>query len=99
MAEKKKPEHEGGKKSKLKLHAIRTEKADDGTFVHHHEYKDQHGMPVHTTGGTSSDLEDLQQHMQDHFGDGADAQAGADEGQAEEPEAGAAPQPAQAQGA
>lgn len=81
-----KREKQGGKKKKLHLHQIITTRAKDGSFGHEHIYKD-HPDDVHSRppvfAGTSQDMEDLHQHMDDHFGGGAEG-----EGEAE----GAAPQ-------
>jgi hypothetical protein len=64
---------ESGKKPKLKLHAITTTKADDGSYVHEHHYQGKNGehMPPRF-GGTSADMKDLHDHMEDHFGDQAE---------------------------
>ena len=63
---------ESGKK-KLHLHQIVTTRAKDGTFGHEHIYKD-HPDDMHSKppvfAGTSQDMEDLHQHMDDHFGGG-----------------------------
>jgi hypothetical protein len=86
MAEKK--EAEGKRKPKKKhLHQIITTKAHDGTFGHEHVYKDKpedhHTHPA-VFAGTSHDIGDVQQHMEDHFGDGAQAE---EQGDGEAPEA------------
>lgn len=69
-----KPKHEGGKKPRKHLHQIVTTRAHDGTFSHEHIYKanrhDHHSEPP-VFAGTSANMEDLHQHMDDHFGDGA----------------------------
>lgn len=64
----KKGEHKGGeRKPKKRLRGIMTHIADDGTFVHEHHYEDHRGNRLPPTfGGTSSDAEDLHQHMDDH---------------------------------
>jgi hypothetical protein len=78
MAEKE--EHKGkeaGKKPKMKLHAITTTKADDGSFVHEHHYQGKNGEHHPPRfGGTSSDMKDLHDHMEDHFGDQAESNEG-----------------------
>jgi hypothetical protein len=97
MAKEKK--HESGGKKKKHLTGITTHKADGGGFVHQHHYQDEDGNPQPDSyGGVSTDMADLQQHMQDHFGPDAD------QGGGEQPDdgsgAGAAPAaaaPAQAQ--
>jgi hypothetical protein len=63
---------EGEHKAKKKhLHQIVTTQAHDGTWSHDHIYKDhkeaQHSHPP-VFAGTSSNMEDLHQHMDDHFG-------------------------------
>jgi len=79
MAEKKEHEHEASHKGKAKkkhLHQIITTRARDGSFSHDHIYKDHpehpHSHPP-VFAGTSQDVDDLKQHMEDHFGDGAQA--------------------------
>lgn len=77
--EKKEAKHESAKheskgaKKRMKLKSIRTTRADDGGFVHEHEYEDHngHGTPPRF-GGVSSNMEDLHDHMDDHFGEGAE---------------------------
>lgn len=95
-----KKEHEEKKgsehKKKKHLHQIVTTKAKDGTFGHEHIYKD-HPDDAHSNppvfAGTSSSMEDLHQHMDDHFGEGAEqAQAQPAQG---EPDGDEAPQPGQ----
>lgn len=72
MAEEKKSE--GGKKAKKHLHQIVTTRAHDGSYIHEHVYKakkhDHHSEPP-VFAGTSQGMEDLHQHMDDHFGGGA----------------------------
>lgn len=76
-----KREKKGGKKKKLHLHQIITTRAKDGSFGHEHIYKD-HPDDIHSRppvfAGTSQDMDDLHQHMDDHFGGGAE---GGDEGE------------------
>lgn len=87
---------EGGKKKKLHLHQIVTTQAHDGTFGHEHIYKDkkedQHAHPP-VFAGTSQNMEDLHQHMDDHFGPQANAGEGEPDGD-EQPEGGEQPAPA-----
>jgi hypothetical protein len=88
---------ESGKKPKLKLRAITTTKADDGSYVHEHHYEGkggEHHPP--RFGGTSSDMKDLHDHMEDHFGDQAQGNAEED-GEQPDQEQGA-PAPAAAPG-
>ena len=64
--------HEGGaKKHKKHLHQIVTTFAHDGTATHEHVYKakkeDHHTEPP-VLAGTSSNMEDLHDHMDDHAG-------------------------------
>jgi hypothetical protein len=66
MAEEK-PKSEHGKKHKPKLHKIITTRAKDGSFGHEHLHEGSH-EPVFA--GTSRDMDDLHQHMDDHFGPG-----------------------------
>jgi len=67
MAKEKK--HEGKDAKKKHLHAITTHKAEDGTAVHEHHYRDEEGKESSSFGGVSTNLDDLQQHMADHMGD------------------------------
>jgi hypothetical protein len=97
--ESKEGKREGGKKKKLHLHQIITTRAKDGSFGHEHIYK-EHPDDVHSRppvfAGTSQDMEDLHQHMDDHFGGGAEEGQGepdGDEGQGAPPAAGAGAQP------
>lgn len=99
--EKEKPKPSGGegKRKKKHLHQIITTKARDGSFGHEHVYKD-HPDDLHSHppvfAGTSSDMDDLHQHMDDHFGGGGGEAGG--EAPAEEAQAGAGPAPEAAQG-
>lgn len=81
-----KPKHK-----KKKPHKIVTTRAEDGSFGH--EHVDQDGRSVFA--GTSQNMQDLHQHMDDHMG-GDDEQAAEAEPQ---PDAGgeAAAQPEQAE--
>jgi hypothetical protein len=87
-----------GKKKKLHLHQIITTRAHDGSFGHEHVYKehpeDPHSRPP-VFAGTSQDMDDLHQHMDDHFGGGAEEGApGGEEAEAgAPPAAGGAPGP------
>jgi len=91
-AEHKAKDGAGEKKAAAKkhLHQIITTQAHDGSFSHEHIYKDKkedhHSHPP-VFAGTSSNLEDLHAHMDDHFG----PQAGGGE-----PAAGPATAPAMA---
>lgn len=83
--------HGKAKKPKLKLHAITTTKAEDGSYVHEHHYmgkSGEHHPP--RFGGTSASMDDLHDHMNDHFGDQAQGNEETDEPQPDEQE-GAAP--------
>jgi len=56
-------------KKHKKPHKIITTRAKDGSFGHDHVHIDEHGhesAPVFA--GTSRDMDDLHQHMDDHFG-------------------------------
>ena len=68
---------EGGKK-KLHLHQIITTQAHDGTWSHEHVYKDKkedmHARPP-VFAGTSQDMDDLHQHVDDHWGPQAGGEA------------------------
>jgi len=87
------------KKEKLKLRAITTTKADDGSFIHEHHYEGKDGQrhPARF-GGSSSNMQDLHDHMEDHMGGGEGQGDDGDEGsepgdqeqQAGAPNAGAA---------
>lgn len=91
-SEAKKPEAESKKSGKKKkhLHQIITTRAHDGSFGHEHIYKDKkedmHSHPP-VFAGTSSNMEDLHQHMDDHFGGGDNEQA-EEQGEGEQPGAG-----------
>ena len=74
--EKHESEHKGGEgkggKKKLHLHAITTRKLKDGTYVHEHHYKDHPDAeytPPPRMMGTSRDLDDVHQHLEDNFGE------------------------------
>jgi hypothetical protein len=74
MAKEEAKKESGGKKPKLKLHGIMTHKADDGTYVHEHHYVGKNGEHHPPRfGGTSSNMKDLHDHMDDHFGDQAES--------------------------
>lgn len=89
---------ESGKKPKLKLHAITTTKADDGSYVHEHHYQGKNGehQPPRF-GGTSADMKDLHDHMEDHFGDQAEGND-AEEGEQPDQEQGGEATPPQQSG-
>lgn len=56
------------KKKKRKPRRIITTRHDDGSYSHEHQHDDgKHNM----FAGTSADLDDVKQHMDDHFGGGA----------------------------
>jgi hypothetical protein len=101
MAEEKK--REGGKKKHLvSIHTHRVRGKDgkvdpEGGFVHEHHYEDAKGEKSGPHyGGVSTDLADLQQHMQDHFGPDAEQQEpDQDDAEAAAPAAGAGAPPAQ----
>ena len=73
-------------KKKHKPHAIFTRKAKDGSFSHEHHVEGEH-QPIFA--GTSQNMDDLKQHMEDHFSDGPAEEA------AEQPGAGGEPEPAE----
>lgn len=53
------------KKKKRKPRRITTTRHDDGTYSHEHMHDDgKHSM----FAGTSANLDDVKQHMDDHFG-------------------------------
>lgn len=86
MAEKKKKKH---------LHEIHTVAAGDGTFVHHHHYKenpeDQHVSHVREHAATSSDAGEAGEHVAEQFGMNQGAgneEPGAGDQEAQEPDAG-----------
>lgn len=63
--EKKSGEHDKAKKHTL--HAIHTRFTKDGAAIHEHHLKDHKGDDVaEKPEYVSSNMEDLQQHMQDH---------------------------------
>jgi hypothetical protein len=86
---------ESAKKPKMKLHAITTTKADDGSFVHEHHYMGKNGEHHPPRfGGTSSGMKDLHDHMEDHFGDQAESNDGEEGEQPDQEQGGeAAPAP------
>jgi hypothetical protein len=84
-----------GKKGKKHLRAITTHKADDGTFPHEHHYVDENGQAMPSSfGGVSTSLDDVQQHMADHFGGDQPQPEEADQGGAPTPDDGGQPAPA-----
>lgn len=72
--EEKREEHKGGEHEKPKkhLHAIRTEQAEDGTFVHHHTYKakkeHRNAERERENVATSATPEEAGQHVAEQFG-------------------------------
>lgn len=92
-----KPEPKGGKKAKkLHLHRITITRAKDNSFAMEHHYKDKPddvGERPPVFAGTAQDMDDLHQHLDDHFGgdqsgepegdEGGAAQAGGEEPAAE----------------
>lgn len=101
MAEKEKTKSKEKGKKKKHLHKIITTRANDGSFGHEHVYKD-HPDDAHENppvfAGTSQGMEDLHQHMDDHFGGGAGEAAGGG-GEPAEEQAEAQQAAPQAQGA
>ena len=74
------------KHKKRKPRKIITTRHDDNTFSHEHQHDDgKHSM----FAGTSQDVADVQQHMADHFGGGAEAEAAPAEAAAAPAEGGA----------
>lgn len=72
-------------KKKRKPRKIVTHRHDDGSYSHEHHHDDgKHAM----FAGTSAHLDDVKQHMDDHFGGGAAEPA---EGEAAAPAAEAEP--------
>jgi hypothetical protein len=73
------------KKKKRKPRRIVTTRHDDGSYSHEHYHDgDQHPQ----FAGTSQTMDDLKQHMEDHFGGGAPADGDAPAAAAGEPEGG-----------
>lgn len=71
----------GGAK-KMHLHAITTEKLPDGTFAHHHIYKDGKDSDYHHPPrlmATSRTMQDVHDHLEDNLGGGAAAEPDADD--------------------
>jgi hypothetical protein len=105
--EKEKPKEEekggekGGKgKKRLHLHEIRTTQAHDGSFTHHHTYKDSKSSPyTHPERGpmaTSETPEDAGQHVAEQFGMNQMGGGAAGGAEPEEPEAGQGAPPPEA---
>lgn len=87
---------ESSKKPKMQLHAITTTKAEDGSYVHEHHYMGKNGEHHPPRfGGTSSDMKDLHDHMEDHFGDQAESNDGEEGEQPDQEQGGEATPPAQ----
>jgi hypothetical protein len=104
MAKKKAEESksEGKGKSKKYLAIVAHHRMPDGTFVHKHSYKDsKDSEEIHPPRlmGTSPTLEDVKQHLDDHWGDeegAADPEAGDQQAGDEDQQADAQPGPAAA---
>lgn len=77
-------EHKEHKKRKPRT--ILTHRHDDGSYHHEHMHD---GGPHNMFAGTSQDVADVQQHMADHFGGGAEAEAAPAEAAAAPAEGGA----------
>lgn len=60
-------EHKGEHKKKRKPRHILTTRHDDGSYSHEHIHD---GKAEKVFAGTSAHLEDVKQHMDDHFGGG-----------------------------
>ena len=76
------------KKKKRKPRRIIVTRHDDDTYSHEHQHD---GGEHNLFAGTSADLDDVKQHMDDHFGGGA-AEPAEPAGDAAQPETAAAPQ-------
>jgi hypothetical protein len=91
------PKKPAGKK--LHLHEIRSTEAEDGTYTHHHTYKDKRGAPfTHPERGpmaTSANADEAGQHVTEQFGMNEPPTAEAEPAEAGAPAAGqgAAPAP------
>jgi hypothetical protein len=85
----------GGKK-KLHLDEIRTKQAKDGSYVHHHTYKDSKDAPFshpeRENMATSATPEEAGQHVAEQFGQNGGGQGAEEPEEAEggAPEAGGA---------
>ena len=86
-------EKKNHKAKKQRPHKIITTEAKDGSFGHEHIY---HGHSVPVFAGTSKTLDDLKQHMDDHFGPGAGVASPEEEAEAAPA---AAPEEMETQGA
>jgi hypothetical protein len=87
MAKEHEEHHEEKAKPKKHLHAIRTEQAEDGTFVHHHTYKtkkeNRNSERERENVATSATPEEAGQHVAEQFGmnqQEPEAEPGEDEG-------------------
>jgi hypothetical protein len=68
---KEKEERAEGKPKRKHLHEVRTEQAEDGTYVHHHTYKDKkggHPEPERRNVATSKTPEEAGEHTTEQFG-------------------------------
>lgn len=87
---------EKGAKKKKHLHQIITTFAHDGTAGHEHVYKakkeDHHTEPP-VFAGTSSNMEDLHDHMEDHAGPQMNGGSGEEQEQGAESEQGGQEEP------
>jgi hypothetical protein len=98
MAKEEKKEEGKKKPARKHLVQIRSERAEDGSWVHHHTYKakksDHHTEPERQNVATSENAEEAGQHVaeQGQMAEQADAaQPESDPGAAAAPDAGAAP--------
>lgn len=99
MAEEKKhEEHKVGGKPRKHLHSIRTEEAEDGTYVHHHTYKskkeNRNAERERENVATSATPEEAGQHVAEQFG--MNQQEPEEEAQEAAPAAGEGPPEAEA---
>ena len=99
-----KPEGKSETKAKAKkliLETLSHTRLPDGSYVHHHHYKqdpnEQMTMPPRMMG-TSKDLQGVHEHIDDHWGDQEPADGQEAEGEAQEPAAGPGDQEEEAQG-
>lgn len=99
--EKEKKGGEGEKSKRKHLHRVVTEAAHDGTYVHHHTYKenamDHHTEPERQNVATSSSPDEAGQHVAEQMA--MNEQQGGDPGEMEQPQpdaaGGGAPMPGQ----
>lgn len=94
--EAKKAEGEKAKPAKKHLHSIRTEEAEDGSYVHHHTWKgkkeDREAESPRLNAATSQSPEEAGQHVAEMFGQN-DSQGGAEAQPEPAPAAEAEPAP------